>query len=213
MPTALDAWQTRLERHFAGLAASRPVAQFPIFALEHGLDQSELAQIADLLRARVATAAPTREIWLLWVNYATEFGYRYHGDEYWHSFEDETPYWRNYVARDQLRVWFRKFQQSYHGVVSSGPWAEHFSIIAWPITHAILPRYLQLQFAEALYAVRHRLARFECLSPLAIGELLANSAWGASSRFREFVQQQELAGRIILALLDQGPADQSPIFR
>jgi hypothetical protein len=212
MSAALDVWQTRVDRHFTGLAASRPVAQFPIFALEHGLDQTELAQIADLLRAQLATALPPREHWLLWVIYATEFGYRYHGDEYWHSFEDDTPYWRNYVGRDQLRVWFRKFQQSYHGVVPSGPWAEQFSIIAWPITHAILPRYLQLQFGETLYAVRHRLARLDSLSPLAIGELLAHSAWGASSRFREFVQQQELAGRIVLALLDHGPADQSPIY-
>ncbi len=212
MSAALDAWQIRLDRHFGGLAASRPVAQFPVFALEHGLDQSELGQIANLLRARLTTTHPPREHWLVWVIYATEFGYRYHGDEYWHSFEDETPYWRNYVARDQLRVWFRKFQQSYHGVVPSGPWAEHFSIIAWPITHAILPRYLQLQFAEALYAVRHRLARFESLSPLAVGELLANSSWGASSRFRELVQQRELAGRIVLAMLDQGAADQSPIY-
>ena len=41
---------------------------------------------------------------------------------------------------------------------------------------------------------------------------LANSAWDASSRFCEFLQQQELAGRIALALLDQGSAEQSPIY-
>ena len=82
MSADLNVWQIRLDRHFAGLAASRPVAQFPIFAIEHGLDQIDLAEIADLLRARLATAHPQREHWLLWVIYATEFGYRYHGDEY-----------------------------------------------------------------------------------------------------------------------------------
>src|SRR5712671_1112732 len=193
MSTSLDAWQERLDRHFAALAASRPVTHFPIFAFEHGCDQPELSEIVDLLRARLAAGYPAHQHWLLWVVYATEFGYRYYGDEYWHSYEEETPHWRISVTRDELRSWFLRFQRSYHGVIPSGPWAEHFSIIAWPITHAILPKYLQLQFAEALYAIRHRLARLETLSAPALGQLLANSAWNGSSRFREFLQQQELA--------------------
>src|SRR6516162_11866247 len=177
MSASLDAWQERLDRHFAALAASRPVGQFPVFALEHGLDGPDLAEIGDLLRARHAAANPAREYWLLWVIYATEFGYGYYGEEYWHSYEQETPHWRTLVTRDELRGWFLKFQRFYQGVTPSGPWAEHFSIIAWPITHAILPKYLQLQFAQALYAARHRLARIESFSASTLGELLANSAW------------------------------------
>src|SRR5438067_584345 len=75
---------------------------------------------------------------------------------------------------------------------------------AWPITHAILPRYLQLQFAKALYDARLQFARLQNPSPAAAGKLLASYAWDASSRFQEFLEQQELAGRIVLALLGQG---------
>jgi hypothetical protein len=43
--------------------------------------------------------------------------------------------------------------------------------------------------------------------------LLANNAWDASSRFQEFLEQEELAGRIVLALLGQGAVKgQSPIY-
>lgn len=95
----------------------------------------------------------------------------------------------------------------------SGPWADWFSIIAWPITHAILPKYLQWQFARTLYDLRYRLASLNALSPNAIGQLLASNAWEASSRFREFLQQEELAGRIVLALLsDKEVEGQAPIF-
>ena len=95
----------------------------------------------------------------------------------------------------------------------SGPWADWFSIIAWPITHAILPKYLQWQFAKTLYDLRYRLASLEALSPNAVGQLLASNAWEASSRFREFLQQEELAGRIVLALLsDREVEGQSPIY-
>lgn len=42
---------------------------------------------------------------------------------------------------------------------------------------------------------------------------MAANAWEASSRFREFLQQEELAGRIVLALLsDRTVEGQSPIY-
>ena len=46
MHAALDQWQARLERRFASLAEKRAGSGFPIFALEHGLDQNELAEIS-----------------------------------------------------------------------------------------------------------------------------------------------------------------------
>src|SRR3712207_7713201 len=47
------------------------------------------------------------------------------------------------------------FKRQFAGATPSGRWAEHFSIIAWPITHAILPRDLQQQLARILYDLRH----------------------------------------------------------
>ena len=72
----------------------------------------------------------------------------------------------------------RGFRNSKRHITASsppGPWAEWFSIIAWPITHAILPRYLQWQFAKTLYDLRFQLANLETLSPNAVGELLATT--------------------------------------
>lgn len=213
MSVSLDDWQQRFERHFSGLAASRPVSEFPIFALEHGLQPNELEELGQLLQSRLAAGLPLAPHWLLWVIYATEFGYGYDGHEYWLSFEAETPKWRERRSNKQLRRWFLDFQRMYGGVTPSGDWAAHFKNIAWPITHAILPRYLQLQLARSLYDLRHQLARLDALSPASAGRLVATNAWTGTSRFREFLQQEELAGRIVLALLDQGSVGaQGPIY-
>lgn len=95
----------------------------------------------------------------------------------------------------------------------SGQWAEWFKIIAWPITHAILPSYLQGQLAKTLFDLRYRLARLDDLSPIAVGQFLSANAWDGPSRFREFLQQEELVGRIVLALLSDGRVElDSPIY-
>ncbi len=206
MTGPLEQWQERLDRHFESLARTRTASGFPIFALEHGLSDAELEQISRILRSRLKARLPLSPHWLLWVIYATERGYTYTGDEYWRSFEEQTPEWE-FHDRDRIKPWFTKFQKAYHGVVPSGPWAEHFRIIAWPITHAILPRYLQRQFARALYDLRFRLASLAAADPRRIGRLLAVNAHYASTRFQEFLQQEELAGRIVLAILGAEPSE------
>jgi hypothetical protein len=212
MQMPLEKWQERLEGHFANLAAARAGSGFPLFALEHGLTGDDLQEIGTVLCSRMRAGLPARLHWLLWVVYATEFGYDYEGGEYWHPIDEVTVHWDTYQRR-QLRDWFRKFQQTYGGVVPSGPWAGQFTIIAWPITHSILPKYLQGQFAKALYDLRYRLTQLDALSALRVGQLLAENTWDASSRFREFLQQEELVGRIVLALLSEKTIEgQSPIY-
>jgi hypothetical protein len=213
MSMPLEDWQRRIERHFQQLAAARSNSGFPLFALEHDLSDAELEEIGTQLRARLALGLRLEPHWLLWVVYATELGYDYDGGEYWHSFEERTPRWRDKASRNQLREWFSRFQLAYQGVKPSGTWAGHFPIIAWPITHAILSKYLQWQFAKALYDLRYRLAGIEGMSPEAVGQLLAANAWEASSRFQEFLQQESLTGRIVLAFLTDRSADgQSSIY-
>lgn len=202
MAVPLEQWQERMERHFAALAEHRAASGFPIFALEHGLDDGELEEISEQLLERLNTGLRLAPHWLLWTIYAAERGYTYEGGEYWQSFEDVTPGWD---SRDRYRVkaWFSKFQSTYNGVAPSGPWASHFSIIAWPITHAVLPRYLQQQFARTLYDLRFTLARLTAIEPAVIGRLIASNVYYASTRFEQFLQQEELVGRIVLALLHQ----------
>ncbi len=205
MSDPLEELQARLEIHFAALCQQRVQSQLPVFVLEHGLSQDECNQIAEALRYRVKWGLKLSPQWLLWIVHITERGYAYEGDEFWRSFEEQTPGW-TFQHRASVSGWFRKFQKTYQGVVPSGAWAQHFSIIAWPITHAILPRYLQLQFARALFDLRYDLAQIERGDPLSIGQLLAATQSHHSTRFAAFLEQEELAGRIVLALLKEHPS-------
>ena len=204
MPAHLEQWQERLERHFESLVRIRAGSEYRIFALEHSLKDEEIEEVSSLLHSCLKARIPLSRHWLPWVIYASERGYTYEGDEYWRSFEEHMPQWEA-EDRYKLRRCFKKFQEMYYGVVPSGRWANHFTIISWPITHAILPRYLQRQFAKTLYDLRYRLAGLGTLAPATIGRLLAANAHHASTRFQEFLQQEELTGRIVLALLGATP--------
>ena len=192
--------QQRVEGHFDALNRIRSASGFPVFALENGLDATSSEQVQSMLRSTLSGRRPSSRHWLLWVIYATEIGYDYQGDEYWNSFEEQTPGWE-YQHRTKIKTWFRKFQKTYGGIVPSGPWAEHFSIISWPITHAILPLCFQRQFAKLLYDLRFQLVSRTTLDARSIGRLLAVHASHTSTRFKVFLEQEELTGQIVAALL------------
>ena len=212
MSSSLDEWQAWLEQHFEALAQSRSESGLDIFALEHGLNETAVEEISVQLRLRLKNGLRLSPHWLLWIVYLTEHGYHYEGDEYWPSFEHQTPCWDG-KRRYQVKQWFKKFQRTYKGVVPTGRWADHFSIISRPIRHAILPKYLQVQFARTLYYQRHRLISLTPLDAADIGRRLAENAHYASTRFQEFLQQEELTGRIVLALLGgQSVEGSEPIY-
>lgn len=207
---SLNDVQDNLFAHFRSLARVRERSGFPIFALEHGLSPEELKHVSALLRARIRAPRPLAPHWLLWAVYASEAGYGYTGDEYWPSFEKQTPNWQ-YQDRPKVKRWFEKFQSSFNGVAPSGSWAEHFSIIAWPITHALLPRYLQRQFAKLLYDLRFRLTS-DSLDAGFIGRLLAANASHTSTRFQAFLEQEELTGQVAVALLREGSVNTNDLI-
>ena len=200
-PLSLGAWHQRLEGHFGALADQRRGSQLDVFALEHGLDEHETQRLADLLRGSLRYQRPSLTHWLAWVVYSAEQGYSYLGDEYWPSFEQETPHW-NSDDRSKIQMWFHLFHKRFEGVKPSGRWADWFTIISWPITHAILPRYLQRHFARALYDARHALFATDSSEPTDIGRVLATNSRHGSDRFLKFLEQEELVGRIALAVLD-----------
>lgn len=202
----LDETQERLNTHFRAIAQARETSGFPVFAMEHGLTQQERNTLFPLLQFRARTRLQLARHWLLWTVYAAEIGYGYTGEEYWQSFDEQTPGW-GFNDRNKLRTWFQKFQRTYRGVLPTGPWAEHFTIISWPITHAILPLYLQRQFAKALYDLRFLLASRRVHDTHTIGRLLALHGSDTSTRFQVFLQQEELTGQIVLALLGAKPAE------
>jgi len=205
MDAELRDWQTRLARHFAELRGRRcgDGAERPVFGLEHGLDPREVQALATAVRGYVADRPPSGDHALAWIVYSSELGYRYSGDEYWQTFELETPGWTLNGNRYWIRDCYRQFQRDFGGAVPSGAWAEHFSIICWPITHAVLPEDLQRQLARILYELRHLFSGELLESPAMLGELIAARSWNATSRFQNLAQETQLVGQIAAALLLQ----------
>ena len=202
MSAELDELQSGLKSHFASLCEARRADKLPVFALEHGLDAAAISSLSTMLKAQLRVHGTTLDRhWLLWVVWATEQGYDYDGDEYWHTFERRMPLWDR-SWRPVLRSWFIKFHNNYAGLRPTGPWAKFFSIIAWPITHSLLPKDLQSQLAHTLYTLRFYLVSRLGQSPAEIGRFVASMSYDVSSRLRNFLEQEELVGRIILALLD-----------
>jgi len=205
---SLEDWQQRLHEHFFALAKERTGSGHPVFALEHGLDSSERDTLLGEVRASLTVRRPSDACWLPWVVYATEIGYEYDGEEYWQTFEERTPGWVTCRSRprDWLRDRFVRFQQTYRGLQPSGRWASWFTIIAWPIQHAILPEYLQYHLAKLLYDLRFDLTPELLAAPLALGQYLHEESARSVKRLQEFADEHALIGTIATALLLSGNA-------
>ena len=198
-PMPLSHWQERLHSHFQLLSDGRK--QNPIFALEHNLTSSDLSALAADIHLEISKSSPIHRWWLPWAVYATEVGYKYSGDEYWQTFAKSTPGWLKHGDRYFIRDAFRQFQKEFNGAQPSGRWAEAFSIICWPITHAILPQDLQRQLAEILYDIRDVYTQELLRSPKLLGEQVDAFSWNASSRFQHLADDHLLIGQIAVALL------------
>jgi hypothetical protein len=200
---SLIEWHERLSANFRRLHESRTAnAGGPIFALEHGLSQQELSQLENDVRAYIQKYPPTENSWLTWIIYAAELGYRYVGLEYWQTFEAETVGWTERGrGRNWIRNKFKLFERDFGGAVPSGLWAEHFSIICHPITHAILPRDFQSQLAEVLWTIQHLFTVENLQEPKLLGQLIQSHSSQQRTRFQQFVQDFQMVGLITQALL------------
>jgi hypothetical protein len=202
----------KLHSHFITLKEERAALQpaSPVFALEHDLGDIDLGLLKGAVRAAINSYYLThyQMTWLPFVVYAAEMGYGYEGDEYWTTFSSVTPRWTD-QERSVIRDWFLRFCERYGGARPTGAWANHFTIISWPITHAVLPVYLQRQLAQLLYEFRTGLTTSLLDDPGELGvRLAARSGW-YSDRFRNFCQNTRLLGQVAAALLS-GDDGQSP---
>lgn len=202
----------KLDAHFRQLHDRRkqmePAA--PVFALEHALGPTDEELLTRSVRSAVAAGLGPRHRawWLPYLVYAAESGYDYIGDEYWRSFEESTPGWQN-DNRHWIKTWYLKFAMEYGGAVPEGSFAKHFTIISWPITHAVLPTYLQRHLAQLLYEFRTGLSSSLLDNPGELGARLAVRARGYTERFQIFCRNTVLLGQVAAALLS-GDDETSP---
>ena len=202
----LDDWHAHLASHFEVLAAERHSGSGipPVFALEHGLAESEMEAVSQAIRTHIRSRAPSWGHRLPWIVYAAELGYRYSGNEYWQTFEQETLGWTARGDRSWIRTCYSWFRDKYGGATPSGQWADCFTIICWPIMHAVLPKDLQFQLARALFDIRGSFSQEVFASPAILGQLIAALSLTESSRFKNLAQEAELVGQIATALLFEG---------
>lgn len=215
LTTTLEHFQCELDAHFRTLRARRHALNppAPVFALEHGLAEHDLRLLRDAVIAahrECALARASRGTWLPFVVHAAEVGYVYDGVEFWPIYLRATPGWQDSeYERDRVRDWFKKFVAEYDGAVPQGAWATTFRKIAWPITHAVLPRYLQVQLARMLYDYR---TGWPSLldDPHALGVRLHSWSRHYGERLEKFCQNTELLGHVAVALLLSGEDERSP---
>ena len=207
----LDRWESLLEAHFRLLREARAGSDTnaPLYALEHGLSSEQVEGLRSAVRVHIRRMRPSNAHRLSWAVYATESGYTYSGDEFWQSFGDETPGWARHGNRNWIRSCFRYFADNFCGAVPTGPWARQFTIISWPITHAILPMDLQRQLARTLYEIRHLLGPEYVRDPERLGRLIHARSSSTSSRFQQFAQEALLIGQIAASLLLHASRDEA----
>jgi hypothetical protein len=195
----LAAHQAALEHHFCELVRERAGSR--IFALEHGLGAPQRVELERQLRSHCGAQPPSEDHWLVWTVYAAEIGYSYAGREYWQTFEKQTQGWRENGSRHWIRECFQRFASTFGGFIPVGPWAEHFSIICWPIVHAVLPKDLQARIARILYDIRRSFSTATLGDPNTLGTLIATRGWLGSARLEQLADDVEVIGSIALALL------------
>lgn len=202
-------WHLSLSEQFEKLRDQQVKGM--VFALEHGLGAADIEKLKADVRAASRDLEARDRYWLPWVVYATEFGYGYSGEEYWQTFQAETPNWYGF-DREWLRGVFKKFANWFSGAVPAGRWADQFTIICWPITHAILPRDLQVDLAHALHDARRSLTPEVLDDPHALGLLVEGRASSCSARFQQFATQRQLVGTIGSALIRQDVGGDNLIY-
>ena len=208
-----------LDHHFRTLhehrQALRPAA--PVFALEHDLNGSDLELLSSAVGGALAEGFDIRHRtqWLPFVVHAAEIGYLYTGDEYWPLFAQKTPgwdhgpQWKINRNRGLIKSWFKQFAAEYGGIEPKGAFAANFNIIAWPITHAVMPVDLQRQMAQLLFEACAVLTPKMLDDPNVLGACLAARTGRYSERFQKLCYNQSLLGHIAAALLS-GDDEGSP---
>ncbi|MGI8541988.1 MAG: hypothetical protein ACR2MD_00735 [Aridibacter sp.] len=198
---SLVEFHNSLSQHFSTLRNNREAINGTVFALEHGLDSKQRESLKQAIHNHLQTKQPDENNWLPWVVYAVEIGYEFDGHEYWQSFENKTPDWCNNGNRHFIRDGFKKFVQLFGGYRPSGVWANHFNIISYPITHALLPRDLQYQLARVLFNLRSYINRTLIQSPQLLGRKIAENCYDETKRFQQFAQNHDLIGLIAREIL------------
>ena len=197
-----------LDKRYRALRDSR---SGPIFFVEHGLSEGEVADVvADVSHHLVAH--PLQSVWwnsncLPLLVAATEFGYRYRGSgtDFWPVLEAEFGVKVSTTDRQRIRDLFANASKTYRGAQPPAtPWAKAFHLIAWPITHALVPLEYHLPLALMLANLRVNVGE---LSDDDLHRAIRIAASRSSARFSTLIENAALVVAVTRRLLGDNSAE------
>lgn len=188
---------------------------YPLYFIEHGLDAESLSALSDAVAFGLKASPWLRSEWwsqrfLPLLVCTSELGYEYcgNGTEYWPLVEKRMGRHFDVEMREALHCHFALAAERWRGCrpPDSG-WANAFCHIAWPISHAVLPRDLQRPFLESLRALRIQV-RAEDDETLHASLRRSAPAFG-STRYLSWLQNREPAVSLARRFLGETVNDDS----
>ena len=197
-----------LAARYRGLQTSR---SGPVFFVEHGLSECEVADVFGSV-SRHLIAHPLESSW--WSNHrlpllvaCTEVGYRYRGSgtDFWPVLEDALGANISATGRQRIRDLFSGASKRYGGAhPPDTAWARAFHLIAWPITHALVPLEFHRPLARTLANLRVNVSE---LSNPDLHHAIRIAACSNSARFSTLLEDAALVVAVTRMLLGGSSSD------
>lgn len=202
--------QDALDQRFNRLRDTRHGA---VFFIEHGLNEAELSDITMQVRRSLETHPIESGWWqsnsLPLLVASTEIGYRYRGTgtDFWPLLEVEFGMEISAVGRQRIRDLFASAAETYRGACPpTTRWARAFRLIAWPITHALLPLEFHRPLATTLANLQEKVSNLSD-EDLYRSILLASSS--SSERFSTMLENASLVVALTKKLLGEDHSELS----
>lgn len=202
--------QQRLAARFSLLQAERSGR---VYFIEHDLSPVELAELWSSVREELAARPPEHVAWsvapLPLLVCATEVGYLYRGNgtDFWPRLEAELDTSLDQAMRSRIRHLFQVESDRYRGAQpADSPWARAFHLIAWPISHALLPVEFHRPLAAVLPRIRERVRELDDESLYAS---LRHAVRQPSARFETWLADVKLVTAVVRHLLGEPTTDLS----
>ena len=197
-----------LDKRYRELRESR---SGPIFFVEHGLREGEVADVV----ADVSNHLVTHPLESVWWNFnclpllvaTTEVGYRYRGSgtDFWPVLEAEFGAKISTTDRQRIRDLFSNASEIYRGArPPATPWAKAFHLIAWPITHALVPLEFHRPLALTLANLRVNVGE---LSDDDLHRAIRIAASSSSARFSTLIEDAVVVVAVTRAVLGDNSAE------
>ncbi len=198
--------QSQLAARFSNLRDGRTG---PVFFLEHGLTNEELAALVDGVRSSLQERGLSDPWWsahdLPLLVAASEVGYRYlgAGTDFWPLLESDLGRAIGGVERHRIKELFSNAAARFRGArPQATPWAQAFHIIAWPIVHALLPLEFHRALASTLANLRESVADADDDS---LYRAVRVAAPYPTARFATLLEDEELVVAVVRSVLDDAP--------